>query len=163
MRRLLLLLPCLLAWCAPAHAYYVSNDRGGLIGQYLQDYATIRDSGQSVIIDGQCLSACTLVLGIIPRERIVVTPRARFGFHAAWMPDDDGRPVTSKEGTQALWSVYPRTVRRWISAHGGLTRRMIYLSAAAYQHLYHHPMHAKTRKAAHRTKHHRAVVARATQ
>ena len=32
------------------------------------------------MIDGRCLSACTLVRGVIPRERICVTRRARLGF-----------------------------------------------------------------------------------
>jgi hypothetical protein len=43
------------------------------------------------------------------------------------MPDTDGRPVTSAIGTQALWNIYPGSVRHWISRHGGLSRRMIYL------------------------------------
>jgi hypothetical protein len=67
------------------------------------------------------------VLGLVPRERICATQRARFGFHAAWMPDRDGRPVTSPLGTQALWSIYPASVRRWISQHGGLSRKMIFM------------------------------------
>jgi hypothetical protein len=105
----------------------IAEDRGGQIGQYLQAFATVRSSGESVVIDGNCLSACTLVLGLVPRERICATQRARFGFHAAWMPDHDGRPVTSPLGTQALWSIYPASVRRWINRHGGLSRKMIYL------------------------------------
>ena len=68
---------------------------------------------------------------MIPRDRICATPRARFGFHAAWMPDTDGRPVTSPMGTQALWNIYPASVRRWISRHGGLSRKMIYLQGRA--------------------------------
>ncbi len=105
----------------------IAEDRGGQIGQYLQSFAAVRESGERVVIDGNCLSACTLVLGLIPRENICATPRARFGFHAAWMPDADGRPVTSPMGTQALWRIYPATVRHWINRHGGLSRRMIYL------------------------------------
>jgi hypothetical protein len=105
----------------------IAEDRGGQIGQYLQTFATLRSSGENVVIDGNCLSACTLVLGLIPRERMCATPRARFGFHAAWMPDSDGQPVTSPLGTQALWNIYPGSVRRWISRHGGLSRTMIYL------------------------------------
>jgi hypothetical protein len=73
------------------------------------------------------LSACTLVLGVVPLERICATHRARFGFHAAWMLDLDGRPVTSPLGTQTLWSVYPASVRRWISTHGGLSGNMIFM------------------------------------
>jgi len=105
----------------------IAEDRGGQIGHYLQTFAQVRSSGERVIIDGNCLSACTLVLGLVPRARVCATPRARFGFHAAWMPDSNGRPVTSPMGTQALWNIYPAHVRRWISRHGGLSRKMIYL------------------------------------
>ena len=105
----------------------ISEDRGGQIGRYLEAFATVRSSGDRVVVDGNCLSACTLVLGVVPRERICATQRARFGFHAAWMPDRDGRPVTSPLGTQALWSIYPASVRRWITQHGGLSRKMIFL------------------------------------
>jgi hypothetical protein len=109
----------------------ISEDRGGQIGQYLQAFAALRSSGEDVVVDGNCFSACTLVLGLIPRERICVTPRARFGFHAAWMPDENGRPVTSPMGTQALWNVYPSRVRHWIGRHGGLSRKMIFLEGRA--------------------------------
>ena len=105
----------------------IAEDRGGQIGQYLQAFASGRSSGETVVIDGNCLSACTLVLGLVPRERICATERARLGFHAAWMPDRDGRPVTSPLGTQALWSIYPASVRRWINQHGGLSRKMIFM------------------------------------
>jgi hypothetical protein len=105
----------------------IAEDRGGQIGQYLQAFASVRSSGETVVIDGNCLSACTLVLGLVPRERICATERARLGFHAAWMPDRDGRPVTSPLGTQALWSIYPASVRRWINQHGGLSRKMIFM------------------------------------
>jgi hypothetical protein len=89
----------------------ISEDRGGQIGRYLQAYAAVRSSGENVVVDGNCLSACTLLLGVVPRERICATQNARFGFHAAWMPDHDGRPVTSPVGTQALWNIYPASVR----------------------------------------------------
>jgi hypothetical protein len=112
-------------------AMRISEDRGGQIGRYLQTFATLRSSGQRVIIDGNCLSACTLVLGMIPRSRICATPRARLGFHAAWMPGADGRPVTSKLGTRALWNRYPSSVRAWLTRHGGLSRQMIYLQGRA--------------------------------
>ena len=112
----------------------IAEDRGGQIGHYLQTFAALRSSGERVVVDGNCLSACTLVLGLIPRDRICATPRARFGFHAAWMPDADGRPVTSPMGTQALWSVYPASVRRWINRHGGLSRQMIFLQGRSLRH-----------------------------
>jgi hypothetical protein len=109
----------------------IAEDRGGQIGHYLQAFAMVRSTGERVVVDGNCLSACTLVLGLIPRDHICATSRARFGFHAAWMPDVDGQPVTSPMGTQALWNIYPVPVRRWINRHGGLSRKMIYLEGQA--------------------------------
>ena len=105
----------------------ISEDRGGQIGHYLQTFASVRSSGERVVIDGNCLSACTLVLGLVPRERICATSRARLGFHAAWMPDESGRAVTSPMGTQALWNIYPVHVRHWINRHGGLSRKMLFM------------------------------------
>ena len=112
-------------------AMRISEDRGGQIGQYLQNFAMLRSSGERVIIDGNCLSACTLLLGIIPRSRMCATPRARLGFHAAWIPGADGEPVTSRPGTRALWNNYPLSVRHWIAHHGGLSRHMIYMQGRA--------------------------------
>jgi hypothetical protein len=105
----------------------IGNDIGGRIGTYVENYAAIRSSGERVMIDGACLSACTLVLGIVPRDRICVTKRATLGFHAAWMPGPRGKPVHSAVGTQALWDIYPQHVKRWISERGGLSSKMMFL------------------------------------
>jgi hypothetical protein len=104
----------------------ITSDPGGQIGPYLEKLQTLRRSGQSVIIDGPCLSACTMVLGVIPRDHICVTSRARLGFHAAWRPEQTGRQ-TSEEGTELLMSVYPQQVRDWINRRGGLSPHLIYL------------------------------------
>jgi hypothetical protein len=105
----------------------ISDDVGGRIGAYVDQYAAVRNSGERVVIDGVCLSACTLVLGLVPRSRICVTRRAMLGFHAAWMPGPAGKPVPSAVGTQALWDMYPQHVRRWIHARGGLSAKMMFL------------------------------------
>jgi hypothetical protein len=105
----------------------ISDDVGGRIGYYVETYAAVRNSGERVVIDGPCLSACTLVLGIVPRERICVTQRALLGFHAAWMPGPEGKPVPSPVGTQALWEIYPQHVRRWNNQRGGLSSKMVFL------------------------------------
>jgi hypothetical protein len=81
-----------------------------------------------VIIDGPCLSACTMIVGVIPPERLCATPRARLGFHAAWHPGENGRQVTSKAATKLLMDIYPERVRAWIKERGGLSPRMMYLS-----------------------------------
>ena len=117
-------------------AVRITSDSGGQIGPYLEQLMAIRESGQQVIIDGPCLSACTLVLGVIPRERICVTRRARLGFHAAWHHGENGRPATNRGGTQLLMAVYPQQVKSWIARRGGLTREMKYLTGRELASLY---------------------------
>jgi hypothetical protein len=111
---------------APA-AVRIRGDAGGQIGPYLEAMLALRSSGQQVIIDGPCLSACTMLLGVIPPERICVTRRAQLGFHAAWRPGRAGQPITSPGATKLLMDIYPQHVRRWINKRGGLSRRMLYL------------------------------------
>ncbi len=118
-------------------AVRIKSDPGGQIGPYLENLVALRGSGERVIIDGPCLSACTMVLGVIPPERICVTPRARLGFHAAWHPDDDGHPVQSRAATQLLMEIYPEHVRSWIERRGGLSPRMKYLSGRELAAMYH--------------------------
>jgi hypothetical protein len=115
----------------------IKSDPGGQIGPYLENLVALRGSGERVIIDGPCLSACTMVLGVIPAERICVTPRARLGFHAAWHPAEDGHPIPSREATALLMSIYPEHVRSWISRRGGLSPRMKYLSGRELAAMYH--------------------------
>lgn len=105
----------------------ISDDRGGRIGTYVDKYSALRTSGETVMIDGLCASACTIVLGAVPRERICVTPRANLGFHAAWDVGSNGRAVTNREATQMLYSMYPAQVKSWIAQRGGLTPNMIFL------------------------------------
>ena len=61
----------------------ITDDRGGRIGTYVDKYQELRGSSETVMIDGLCASACTIVLGAVPASRICVTSRASFGFHAA--------------------------------------------------------------------------------
>ena len=109
-------------------AVRIGQDRGGWMGAYVDKYQGLRSSGEMVIIDGDCLSACTLVLGSVPHDRICVTSRAKLGFHAAWNPASNGRRKTNTEATHTLYSMYPSEVQRWIDQRGGLSPRMIFLS-----------------------------------
>jgi hypothetical protein len=113
---------------APAFAAErISHDDGGQIGSYVKKYGALRKTGERVVIDGTCASACTLVLAMVPHNRICVTPQAVLAFHAAWDPTLYGAQF-NKPGTKYLWSHYPATVRQWIARHGGLRSQTIYLS-----------------------------------
>ena len=114
----------------------IADDRGGRIGTYVDKYQDLRQSGDTVIIDGLCASACTIVLGAIPRDRICVTSHATHGFHAAWDFGTNGRAVTNPEATQMLYAMYPSQVKRWINQRGGLTPHMLFLRGKQLQAMY---------------------------
>src|ERR1700730_16448360 len=105
----------------------ISGDPGGLILQYAERFRQARASGERVVIDGACLSACTLALAMVPRGQVCATPRAVLGFHAAWRPTARGGKAPRTVATRAMMELYPADVRGWIGRHGGLTPRMIYL------------------------------------
>src|SRR5947208_16975018 len=75
---------------------------GGQVGPFLDLFEKVRESGERVVIDGPCLSACTLVLSIVPGERICVTKRAVLGFHAARSVDRRGRFYAEPEASDAV-------------------------------------------------------------
>ena len=114
----------------------IADDRGGRIGTYVDKYQGLRISGEAVIIDGLCASACTIVLGAIPHDKICVTSSATLGFHAAWDFGANGRAITNPEATQMLYAMYPSQVKRWISQRGGLTPHMIFLKGRQLQAMY---------------------------
>jgi hypothetical protein len=127
----------LLAGVNSSHAAIrIAEDRGGKIGTYIDRYQGLRSSGETVIIDGLCASACTMVLGAVPRARICVTSQAVLGFHAAWDSGANGREVTNPGATQMLYSLYPSSVRRWIAARGGLKPQMIFLRGKELMSMY---------------------------
>jgi hypothetical protein len=100
---------------------------GGQVGPFLDLFEQVRDSGERVVIDGPCLSACTLVLSMVPGNRICVTRRAVLGFHAARSIDRRGRMYAEPEASELVLEAYPSRVRNWIRRHGGLTSRLLLL------------------------------------
>ena len=104
----------------------ITRDHGGYVTEYKAKYERIRDRQERVIIDGICNSACTMVFGIVPLNKVCVTPRASLGFHSAYYDKSFtfGMKITSLEGTSDLMSYYPRPVKDWISRNGGLTQDM---------------------------------------
>lgn len=132
MRLLGMLLAVLVAVPSAASAEVrITNDEGGSINQYFARYQSMRDSGESVVIDGVCLSACTLVLGILPRERVCATDGAMLGFHAAWRPNGLGGASAAPDQTRRMMDAYPASVRRWISRQGGLSSEMVFVHGKA--------------------------------
>jgi hypothetical protein len=126
--RTIIVTAALWAAIAPARAEIrILASPGGQVGPFVEMFDRIRESGERVVIDGPCYSACTLVLSTVPNERICVTRRAVLGFHAARSIDRRGRIYSEPEASQAVLEAYPAAVRNWISRRGGLTSRLLLL------------------------------------
>jgi hypothetical protein len=127
--RMTLFSVALFAFAAPPlHAEVrILASPGGQVGPFLDLFAKVRESGERVVIDGPCLSACTLVLSVVPPERICVTRRAVLGFHAARSVDRRGRMYAEPEASELVLEAYPAAVRGWIRHRGGLTSRLLLL------------------------------------
>ena len=109
---------------------------GGQVGPFLDLFDRVRASGERVVIDGPCLSACTLVLSVVPEDRICVTKRAVLGFHAARSIDRRGRLYAEPEASQVVLQAYPDPVRAWIERRGGLTSRLLLLRGRELKAIY---------------------------
>jgi len=105
----------------------IMSSPGGEVGSYLRLFAKIRQSGERVVIDGPCLSACTLVLSAVPEDRICITRRAILGFHAARRLDEGGQLYAAPHETLMLAATYPAPIRSWIERNGGLTDKPLFL------------------------------------
>jgi hypothetical protein len=137
-RILLALLFCVTSLAPAAAELRIEASSGGYVLDYIDLFSRVRQSGDRVVIDGPCLSACTLVLSTIPRNRICVTRRAVLGFHAPRLVDrETGRSYAVRNVTRAVIDTYPPEIRAWIKKHGGLKQRLILLRGRELARFYH--------------------------
>jgi hypothetical protein len=108
-----------LSGSAFAETIEVFDNHGGSVAQYDSRWAGLAARGVDVKIAGPCQSACTVLLGHIPRSKICVAPNASFGFHLANLPS----------ATATLWNAYQADLRAWIDQHGGLKKDFMWLRA----------------------------------
>jgi hypothetical protein len=129
-RTLLLLAFAIATALSTSHAnatIRITADRGGPIVNYTDRFLQARASGEQVVIDGACLSACTLAIGMLPPGQVCATSRAVLGFHAAWHQTENGGTAASPAATQSMMDIYPAPLRNWINRRGGLTPKIIFL------------------------------------
>lgn len=94
----------------------IGADPGGVVSAYQARVAAARASGERVVVDGVCASACTLYLNL-PASQICATPRAVFVFHSA---TDELLGLPDWRGNEQLMNAYPPHVRLAIGQRGGL-------------------------------------------
>lgn len=114
-----------------AQEYRIEKDYGGVIRDYAKRYRMLEETELVIVIDGPCISACTLLLGL-PPERICTTNRGILGFHEASYTKFGMRTGRSERGTWMVWNVYPPDVKAWIRKKGGLTEKLLLVPAKRF-------------------------------
>jgi hypothetical protein len=107
----------LMAQAPHAGVVVLQDQLGGFVPPYERLFEAIEASGNNVEIRGKCLSACTLVLSYIPKERLCFHETAWLGFHLAW-----SFYGTDIKASQALFGRYPQDIRMWLQQRGGLEK-----------------------------------------
>lgn len=102
----------------PAAVETIVLDNGGAIDEYTLKYAKWRNGGTRVRLDGSCFSACTMITGLMPKDRVCVTPFARLAFHSAYSVIGGVMIAHSSEGTREMWHSLSPDVRALLIAKG---------------------------------------------
>ncbi len=103
-----------------------ADHHGGDIEEFDARYQKIRKSGARVVIDGLCLSACTIVASL-PKSQVCVTPKASLGVHLATSGNERGEYVDYEYTKWAVKKYYPQPMQDWINSHGGLEEEPKYI------------------------------------
>jgi hypothetical protein len=106
-------------------AKVIEFEPGGVIAEHVKRWQDLASSGADVEIRGPCFSACTLVVGYIPKERLCFGDYASLQFHRTRDPAyAPGLPesVSGHALSSSLWafSQYPRDIQNWLTARGGV-------------------------------------------
>ena len=101
----------------------IGNDSGGNVAEYALRLYELQATKQQVKFVGRCDSACTLFLAL-PTEETCISEGSYFRFHA---PSGPSAPAADQVKGYMLHK-YPKWVRAWIVAQGGLTDALATMS-----------------------------------
>ena len=116
------------AGCDFRDAIEIGNDSGGLVADYALRLYEMKEIGRKVRFVGGCDSACTLFLAL-PADQTCLTEGTYFRFHAPTAPSTSAAAAVRAY----MMRKYPRWVRAWIAAQGGLSDRLATMSYAYAQ------------------------------
>jgi hypothetical protein len=108
----------------------IHKDMGGDLQDRLAEVEVLRGQGVAVRIEGTCVSACTLYLGL---PKTCVTETAILGFHGP-RTRFDGLPLpraSFERLSQQMASHYPPALRHWFMTKARLVTQSYYALTAA--------------------------------
>lgn len=108
----------------------IHYDMGGSVEQRIHEVERLRASGAWVRIEGTCVSACTLYLGL---ANSCVAPNARLGFHGP-RTQIVGIPMPRKDFdrlSRRMATYYPSQIRRWFLSEARMITQDYYIITGA--------------------------------
>src|SRR5262249_22209534 len=100
-----------------ANPIVINQSLGGRIDQFEVEIDHIARTGQRVVLDGFCASACTMILAV---PTLCATDRALLGFHEAYSVGIGGK-TPAPAGTAEMARHWRPYVFNWLRRVGGLT------------------------------------------
>ena len=108
----------------------IRYDMGGSVEQRIHEVEKLRANGTWVRIEGTCISACTLYLGL---TNSCVAPTARLGFHGP-RTQIVGIPMPRKDfdrESRRMATYYPSQIRRWFMSEARMITHDYYTITGA--------------------------------
>lgn len=89
---------------------HITRNLGGVVPRFQEQARQVVQDGKPVIVDGLCLSACTIFVDIA-RDNVCLTPKALLAYHQAFIPK-----------TREVFDIEYETpgLNDYIKEHGGL-------------------------------------------
>jgi hypothetical protein len=102
---------------APPEPVVMYGGMGGVIWEHQSRFNLLAARGQPVEMRGGCWSACTLITGYVPKDRLCFAAGSFLAFHAAVTA-----AVPHRLSVPDTWTMYfalPAQIQNWIDANGG--------------------------------------------
>lgn len=90
---------------------------GGSLMEFIEHFNEDREAESKYVIDGLCISACTMITGLIEDENVCTTKRGVLAFHSVSFLGPFGSEH-SREGTRILGQILPEKVRSMLKVRG---------------------------------------------
>src|SRR5258708_3951415 len=93
----------------------IDYDPGGNPGRFWTLFQYYAHMNTKVEVRGDCMSACTLIVGAIDKSKLCFGPNGKLHFHQGRSSSDDNSVSVSPETiTQWMFDRYPSDIQNWI-------------------------------------------------
>lgn len=113
----------------PRKKVTIDFEPGGHLQEHLQRWQALALSGADVEILNSCLSACTLIVAYVPKERLCFGRFSSLQFH---LPINSETRAADLGASSWILKQYPAEIFNWIMDAGGIRmgiHRFLYLPA----------------------------------